>query len=315
MHTLEPEYRELHADGVVDAATASRLIALDSGALFPVYGELRFALYAAVAAITTGIGLLLKANIDRIGPLTLVLGLGLVAAACYGTAIRTRLRHATRTIGGDYVLLLGALVLSADLGYGESQFHWLGAQWSWHLLLLAALHAVTAYALGSRLVLSLALTSLAAWFGIDAGINTTALQGGAARQQATAALYCSALILGWREAHRRARGAADFEEVLEHFAAHLAFWGALGLSFAGDTRLAGTLLLLAVAALAVGKGLRRRQEPFVVYGVGYAALGLCVLEAQVLRDGLAVAVLGLATVVLAVLLLWRCHAQLKAAAA
>ncbi len=311
MHTLEAEYRELHQAGVVDGVTASRAIALDDGSLFPVFGELRFALYAAVAAITTGVGMLFKANIERIGPWTLIGGLGLAAAGCYGAAIRSRLRGEARSIGGDYVLLLGALILSADLGYAESQFHWLGPQWSWHLLILAGWHAATAYALNSRLVLSVALTSLAAWFGVDARAETLFRDGSSLRHSGCEALLCSALIVAWRTAHRRLRGVAEFDEVFDHFAANVAFWGALALSFGADTRAAGTLLLLAIAAVAIGKGLRNRQEPFVVYGVGYTALGLCVLEAQLLRDGLATAVFGLATVVLAVVLLWRLHAQLK----
>jgi hypothetical protein len=37
-------------------------------------------------------------------------------------AIRTRSRGETRSLGGDYLLLLGALTLSADVGYAESQF-------------------------------------------------------------------------------------------------------------------------------------------------------------------------------------------------
>jgi hypothetical protein len=311
MHTLEAEFRELNAAGVVDAAAASQLIALDRGTLFPVFGELRVALYAAVAAITTGVGMVLKQNLDRIGPLTLIIGLGIVAALCYAAAIRTQLRGETRSIGGDYVLLLGALVVSADLGYAESQFHWLGAHWSWHLLILALLHAATAYALGSRLVLSLALTSLAAWFGVDAGVATAFRDGSAFRHSGTEALLCSAVIVGWRAAHRRLGALPQFEEVFDHFAANLAFWGALALTFGADTRLAGLAVLLAVAAVAIQKGLRTRQQAFVVYGVGYAALGLCVVEAQLVNDGLLAAVLGFAIVTLAVVLLWRFYEQLK----
>ena len=71
-------------------------------------------------------------------------------------------------------------------------------------------------------------------------------------------------------------------------------------------------VLLAVAAVAIRKGLRARQPPFVIYGVGYAALGLCVLEAQLLNDGLLAAVLGLGIVTLAVVLLWRFHERMKA---
>jgi hypothetical protein len=174
MLSLEPEYRALRLAGLIDEDAAARAIALERGTIFPVFEELRFVLYAAVASIISGVGILVKANLDRIGPLTLILALALAAAACYASAIRTRLRGSSRSIGGDYLLLLGALILSADLGYAESQFRWLGSHWSWHLLILAALHAVTAYALDSRLVLSVSLTSIAGWFGVEARRRFTA---------------------------------------------------------------------------------------------------------------------------------------------
>ena len=314
MHTLEPECLEMHAAGLVDDLAASRAVALERGEIFPVHGEIRFALYAAVAAITSGIGILLKANFDRIGPLSLMIGLAIVAALCYATAIRTHLRHETRSIGGDYVLLLGALIVSADLGYAESQFHWLGPYWSWHLLILATIHALAAYALDSRLVLSVSLTALAAWFGIDAHANTLLRQDGSLRDSGAQALVCGAAILGWRELHRRLGGRAAFEEVFEHFAANVAFWGALALTFGDGSRLAGAAALLAIAALTIAKGLRQRQEPFVVYGVGYTALGLCYLAARFAGDGLPAAVLCLVIVTGAAILLWRFHAQIRAAA-
>src|SRR5438105_4617427 len=163
MHTLERELRELHAAGLIDEPTTLRAVALDRGSIFTLFEELRIALYGAVALITTGLGILLKENLERIGPITVICVLALAAAACYACAIRTHLRARTRSIGGDYILLLGTLILSADLSYGEFQFHWLGSNWSRHLLLLAALHAATAYVFDSRLVLSVALTSLAGW--------------------------------------------------------------------------------------------------------------------------------------------------------
>jgi hypothetical protein len=313
MYTLEVECLELGDAGIVDARTVSRALAVERGEIFSVFGELRFALYASVVGVSSGVGLLLRAHLDRIGPLGLVIGVGVAAALCYAIAIRTRLRGELRSIGGDYLLLLGALLLSADLGYAELQFHWLGVQWSWHLLMLAALHALTAYLLGSRLVLSASLASLAAWFGIDAHFNGLLQQGDAVRQAGADALVCAGAIIAWRAVHRRLGGAAGFVAVFEHVAANLAFWGALALTFASGTRLAGTALLLVIAAVAIRKGLGNRDEAFVVYGVGYTAVGLCYLETHLVRDYLGAAVLALATVTAAVVLLWRLRAHLRAA--
>jgi hypothetical protein len=314
MHSLEPEYRELNAAGLLEASAASRAIALERGEIFSVFEEIRLALYAAVAAIMAGVGLLVKDNLDRIGPLTLTMVLALAAAGCYGIAIRTRLRRETRSIGGDYLLLLGALLLSADVGYAESQFHWLGSQWSWYLLILAVLHAVAAYALDSRLVLSVSLTSLAGWFGVEGPMQNLLQANDPLRNSGFNALACASTLFIWRELHRRLLGTLEFKEVLEHFAANLGFWGALALCSSANTRLVGLVILILLAFASVRKGLQNSEELFVIYGIVYGAIGLCVVEAHILADKLSAAMLELATVTAAVIVLWRFRHRMKAAA-
>src|SRR5579863_9358861 len=267
MHSLEPEYLELLGAGKIDAAAASRAVALERGTDFSVFQELRAALYASVAAITSGVAVLLAKNLDRIGPLTVILALAVVAAACYGTAIRTRRRGETRSVGGDYLLLLGALILSADLGYAESRFHWLGSHWSWHLLILAALHAATAYVLDSRLVLSASLASLAGWFGIEGNLSALLNLDGMLGHAGVQAILCASVILAWREAHRYFGGNPAYLYVFENFAANAGFCGALALCFVKETRLAGLVALLSAAIVSIAKARRDNQEIFLIYGV------------------------------------------------
>jgi hypothetical protein len=313
MHSLEAEYLELHAAGVTDEPATLRAVALERGEIFSVFEEVRLVLYAAVAAITAGVGILLQQNLDRIGPITLMAVLALVAAACYATAIRTRIRRETRSTGSDYLLLLGALIASADVGYAESQFHWLGSQWSWYLLILAALHATAAYTLESRLVLSVAITSLAAWIGVDAHVASLFQLNSPVRNSGLEAIICGALILGWREIHRRLGGVASFHDVLDHFAANFGFWGALALCHDPHTRFAAVAVLCIFAVASIINGLRTDREAFVIYGVAYEACGLCYVEAQLSPD-LLVAVLELATVIAAVILLWQLRQRMKATA-
>ena len=315
MHSLEPEYVELAAASVIDEPTALRAIALERGEIFSVFEEIRFALYGAVAAITAGVGILVKQNLDHIGPLTLILTLVLAAAACYATAIRTRLRRAPRSIGGDYVLLLGALIVSADLGYTESQFHWLGTHWSWYLLILATMHAATAYTLDSRLVLSVALTSLAGWFGLEGHIGSLLQLDGVIRNSGAEAMLCAGVILLWRLIHGRLGGVVQFIDVFEHFAANLGFWGALALCASPDTRWMAVVALVAFAIVSIRHGLRTSQEAFVIYGIGYAAFGLCIVEAQTIGETVIAVAMALGTVVAALILLWQFHQRLKAIAA
>src|ERR671938_350665 len=127
---------ELATNGTDPAALAA-----ERREVFSLFGELRAASYLAVALVTTGAGLWIKNNADRLGPLTILAALLLVAASCYAFALRRR----ERTIVADYVLLLGALLVSAAVGYAESQFTLLGANWSRHFLFLALFHIATAY--------------------------------------------------------------------------------------------------------------------------------------------------------------------------
>jgi hypothetical protein len=305
MHTLEPELRALHAAGGVDDETASRGVALERRELFSVHGELRATLYAGVLLVTTGVGVLLARRLDQIGPLAIVLAVAAIATACYWIAARGRVAGRDLGVASDYVLLLGALLASADLAYAERQFGLLGPLWSWHLLLLALLHAVTAYAYRSPLLLAAALAALAGWFGIgtpfDGGgpFDRTAIQAG------TSALVCAALVYAWREADRRLRPATTFGAVFDQFAANLAFWGALAWCTESPWLYAGLVLAVGLAGFVIREGLRSGRESFVVYGVVYAALALCIVLVPQLRGPTATMGFVLVVVALAATVLWQ----------
>jgi hypothetical protein len=314
MHSLEMECQELQNAGVIAEPVAAQATALERGTIFSVFEELRFALYAAVAAITAGIGLLVKDNLDRIGPVTLIAVLALAAAGCYATALRTQRQGKERSIGGDYLLLLGALIVSADLGYAESQFHWLGTEWQWYLLILAVLHGATAYGLGSRLVLCTSIAALAAWFGIEGRVATLFSAQWSTVSLGIHAIVCAGTLVIWRAANRHLGGTQSFEPVFENFAANIAFWGALALCLTPGARLLGVAVLSTLVVASIFKATRYGEEIFAVYGTAYAALTLCCLESQVIKYGLAVLLLELATVVAGALMLWSFHRNAAARA-
>ena len=153
---------------------APRRFASKRREVFSIRPELLVALYVAVATLVAGVGLLVKANLDRIGPVALLSGIFAASAICYAIALRAQRAKRERSLGLDYVLLLGALLFSSAVAYAEVQFRVLGAGWSRHLLLLAAWHLVTAYLFQSRLVLAVALTAFAGWLGVEARLGTLA---------------------------------------------------------------------------------------------------------------------------------------------
>jgi hypothetical protein len=58
-----------------------------------------------------------------------------------------------------------------DIAYIEAQFHVLGAWWKNHLLVSVALFLFLSHRFDNRLVLSLAVSGLAAWFGFTLSAN------------------------------------------------------------------------------------------------------------------------------------------------
>lgn len=311
MHSLETELHELHAAGVLDRDTATLAIARERGTVFSVLLELRIALYAAIAMITTGIGLWVRDHLDRIGPATIILTLALLAIGCYATAIRTLRLRQERSLVGDYVLLLGALLVSLDLGYVETQYHWLGDRWSLHLLLLSIWHAATAYLLKSRLVLSVSLISLAAWFGLNTSFNQVFDWQRSDLETGMRALSCAAIVMMWRYLHRRSKQAPLLLPILEHFAINLAFWGAISWCWSMSLSWPGFALTGVLAAIVITRGLREQEESYIIYGVAYAALGACIVIGKTIIEPLLMALIMLTIIATSTVVLWRFHQQLK----
>ena len=146
------------------------------GDLVSVRMEIRGVLYIGVLLAVSGLGMFLKENHDRLGPAAIA---GVVAAAALGCLIYVVRRappfswEATESphVAVDYLLLLAMLLIAADLGYLESQFRWLGPNWTYHLLAVSVLYFAAAYRFDSRSVLTLALTSFAAWRGAQVGMR------------------------------------------------------------------------------------------------------------------------------------------------
>jgi hypothetical protein len=311
VHTLEPELRTLHAEGTIDDATASRALARDRGAVFSLNPELRATLYAGVLLVMSGVGIILARNLDRIGPLVIVLAIALAAVAFGIPAVRARLAGRRLTVAADYLLLLGVLLVSADLAYAERQFTLLGPLWSWHLLLLAIFHAAIAYAFASPLVLAASLAALAGWFGVGGTLGDTLLFSNSTPALGARALACAAVITAWRYADRRARPGTPFSDVFDHFAANLAFWGTIAWCVDWPWLAAGLPLLAALAFASVRRGLDTGREAFLVYGIVYAAIGICAAVAPRLQGMTAKFGFVLVVVCAAAATLWQLRRRLR----
>ncbi|MGH9457265.1 MAG: DUF2157 domain-containing protein [Thermoanaerobaculia bacterium] len=259
--------REIAAAPLSEEARA-KLLALERRALVPVRPELRALLWLGVALLAGGVGVLIARNIDRIGHVTLIAAIALAAAGCYAFAWR---RRGAQSVVAEYVLLLGALLLSADLAYAEAQLGILGEAWRWHGLVLATVHTATAYLFRSRLVVSLAIVALAGFFGLD---SEGEFLGRGAADVALRAASAAAAFAVWRAVHGRVSSERAFDFPLAQAAFHLAMISTLAAIADESMVLAGVIVLVALAALAAWYAVAARAESFLIFAVLYLVVGI-----------------------------------------
>src|SRR5438128_963094 len=150
--------------------------------IVPIGNELRTLAWLGVMLIATGVGIVVKKHFDQIGPLSIAIVIGLAAISCYSFSVwrRASARRVPAEAGTytltEYIVLLGALLISADVAFIETQWHLLGSEWQRHFLLLAILHAIAAYWFTAKPVLTLSITALAAWLGIERNSTHSAME-------------------------------------------------------------------------------------------------------------------------------------------
>jgi hypothetical protein len=303
MISLEPEIVGLRQSGAIDEATAARLIAAERREIVSVYGELRFLTWGGVMLIVSGVGVLVSKHLDKIGPVAIAAAIGIASLACYAIFVWRR-RSGRQHLADDYVLLLAALLASADVGYIESQFHLLGSNWQRHFLLLAVLHGVTAYLFNSRLVLSLSITALAAYIGIERKVEAVFDSG---VDFAVRAFICAATLMVWRAVQRK----REFAPVFDHAAANLAFWGSIGLLASDDTRLLGCAIALVLAAFCAWHGFRRGEEAFVIYAYVYGAIAIDVQIGTWLHEEALILIYLILSTIAVIVGLFVTHARMR----
>jgi hypothetical protein len=271
----------LRGDGVLKDLPGNLFGRVARRELVTVRLEIRTALYAGVLLVTSGVGLFLKENHERIGPVAIGIAIAFVAAACLVWASRRSVpftwgETASAHAAFDYVLLLGALLVAADLAYLEAQLKLLGGNWPWHFLVVAVFYLFLAYRFDSRMLLSLALAAFAAWRGIAVSLTRTSLGSGDPARLRVEAIFSGALFVVLGVAAARRQRKAYFEDVYVNAGLLLVFGGLLSGVFGGgrDGWGAWLLALLLVAAAVAAAGFHaHRTLPFALAVVA-AYLGL-----------------------------------------
>jgi len=295
--------------GTISEAQHDAIAALVRRDRFSLFIELNALLYLGVLSLAAGAGWTIATYSARLGDIAVLVALTAVfGASLYYCFTRSApYSHAKVEAPGmafDYVLYLGCLIFASELGYVESRFHPFGADWNQSLLLAAAVFFALAYRFDNRFVLSLALSSLGAWFGVRASHFGQVL-GGALRADAIA---YGMVVAGAGVALQRAGIKRHFLEAYLHVAANVLFFTLLSGVFLRDDWPLYLVAILALAAAAIVLGVRYARFAFVVYGVvfGYAAVSTRLLwDVGSFSAGMAYFVVSGSLVILALVVLAR----------
>jgi hypothetical protein len=242
---------------------------------FSVALELSALLYLGVVSIAGGVLWTVQTHFTSLNDTAIVLTLTLIVGLC-GWYCLSRARPyspgevESPTAFFEYVLYLGCLIFATELAFIETRFALLGKAWDAHVLLSAVLFFAAAYRFDNRFVLSLALSTLAAWFGI----KLTQFGFGSAGSLRVSALVYGALVATMGAGLHRLAIKRHFVDAHLHVAATAAFVALTSGVSSGDADSLYLAALLALAGASIAYGVRRRQFAFVAYGAVYPYIGL-----------------------------------------
>jgi hypothetical protein len=160
-----------HDTGAITADQYTALSALVRKTRFSVFIELNALLYLGVLSFIAGLGWIISDYVATLGDAAIISALTLLLLACFYYCFSRVPPYShdqveSPNVAFDYVLYLGCLTFAVELGYLESRFHLLQSNWDFYLLISSAVFFGLAYRFDNRLVLSLALSTLAGWLGL-----------------------------------------------------------------------------------------------------------------------------------------------------
>jgi hypothetical protein len=273
--TILARLEQWKEQGAISLEQYALLIGRSRGEPFSVFLELNLLLYGGVLAFVAGLGWTVTTWSQQLGSVLVVTILSAVLGACFWYCFsRAHAWSPAETTAPspifDYVLYLGSLVWCVELAYLENRFHVLSGKWDFYLLATAGLFFLLAYRFDNRFVLSLALSSLAGWFGLTIS-HWPSHQDAAYRQYAL--LYCLLVGGGGTLLQRRGLKAHFFGTYL-NIVANVLFWALLSGVFNRQGSGLWFVALLIACGASLAWGLTRRQFVFVAYAAVYGYVGV-----------------------------------------
>jgi hypothetical protein len=269
------------AAGVITAEQHLSLTGLARRERFSLFVEIHALLYIGVLAIVGGFVYTFRNALADLGHASILALFALfIGASFYYCFTRGRpyspqeVEHESPAV--DYVLYFGCLMFSGMLAYLEAEMQVFGG-WETHLLLASLAFGALAYRFDNRFVLSLALSTLAAYLGLTLEIFET-IDTDRARFYA---MGYGLFVAGLGFVLHRQGIKPHFLNVFLHLGANAFLMATLSGVVEPSTGWLYLALLLPLAAALIYLGIRFERLAFVAYGTlyGYAGVSIKILDA------------------------------------
>lgn len=288
MSLLDDLARWKHS-GAISASQHDAIAAIVRKESFSIFTELTALLYLGVVSLVGGVAWTARSYFAKLGDVTILAAVAIACVAAVGYCFArggpySNERREATGFGFDYVLYFGCLMLGVELGYLEFRFHLLQDNWDHYLLISSIVYFALAYRFDNEIVLSLALSTLAGWFGfrlvrwpwIPGSLRVYALAYAASVALVGASLW-------------RARIKAHFLQTYMHVAVNVSLAALASGVMTRPLSVAYLGGLLLVAAASIATGLKFARFAFVIYGVIYAYVGVSEVLMHNARSGTMVA--------------------------
>jgi hypothetical protein len=271
----------MHRAGELSSGQLDVLAEIHLKKRYSVHQELRAAIYIGVLFITAGVGFTIKQYFAQMGDIAIIGSLTSGALAAFLYCFLKGKPYSSDEVESpsilfDYLLFFGCTLYAADIGYVETQFHLLGDSWHNCLLVSAALFFFLAYRFDNRLVLSMALSTLAAWFGFQLSSRVLSFHD----YYRGSAIAYSLITFAVGSLSNRLAVKKHFFDVYLNFTVH--FLLAALLTGVAEYRFSSwhlPAMAASIAAVAV-YSMRTRRFLYMLYAIlyGYACLSVVALD-------------------------------------
>jgi hypothetical protein len=278
-------YDPLYDNQLIDEPQYNFLKQVHTRKIVSLYYELRLILYLGIMLFTGGIGYLVYQNISSFGHLVLMTLLGASIYACFHFINKLAKPYSNAKVSDDhvyfdYLVLLASLLIVSLFTYILVYFEWSSA--IGHTSLLSAIILFfMAYRYDNKILLSMAITALAAAVGVSfspVDWSQGDLFEGSRLYNSSIALGAALCIAGiWT---RRAEIKPHFDFTYRNFGYLLYLVGCISAIFASESPVAYAFLTF-ISSLAIAfTSWRYKEFLFFLYAsiAGYIAITYMVFE-------------------------------------